>query len=477
MENFKKYLDLTGEYGVVARARDNVVIVEGLPRVRLMERVLFERGSVGIVLQIDALSVRVALLTGDSPANGERVVRVDKRFTIPIYADMQGMVVNALGEVIENEAKGSLKVERQAHVDINPLGVHERAVIGTPLATSVSVVDILLPLGAGQKELIIGDHKTGKTEFLLTVLLAQADTKKGLIVALIGKRKSEINHIRAFLKKNKLDKKVTLVVSSSDDPDYTVFLTPFTAMTIAESYKKKGVDSVVILDDLSTHARAYRQMSLLMEKFPGRESYPDDIFYTHARLLERAGNFVVPDSKKAVSITCLPVAETVEGDLSGYITTNLMGITDGHLFFDAALFERGTRPAINIQLSVTRVGRQTLSPLVKEINQKITAFMAEYESLQNLAHFGTELSPAIREKIERGLRLQNFFQQEGGVLKSPETQLLLLGLAWNGNEQNGVKWTPAALTKWEQAMEKVATFDAFLAAVKKLQPEFEKIVW
>ena len=218
-------------------------------------------------------------------------------------------------------------------------------------------------------------------------------------------------------------------------------------------------------------------MSLLMEKFPGRESYPDDIFYTHARLLERAGNFVVPDSKKAVSITCLPVAETVEGDLSGYITTNLMGITDGHLFFDAALFERGTRPAINIQLSVTRVGRQTLSPLVKEINQKITAFMAEYESLQNLAHFGTELSPAIREKIERGLRLQNFFQQEGGLLKSPETQLLLLGLAWNGNEQNGVKWTPAALTKWEQAMEKVATFDAFLAAVKKLQPEFEKIVW
>lgn len=248
-------------------------------------------------------------------------------------------------------------------------------------------------------------------------------------MALIGKRKSDIQKINHFLQKEKLNSKVILIVSAADDPDYLVYLTPYTAMTIAEYFKKKGKDTVVILDDLTTHAKVYRQMSLLSGRFPGRESYPDDMFHVHARLLERAGNFRFSD-RKNVSITCLPVAESVGGDLSGHVTTNLMGITDGHIFFDSALFERGKRPAISLFLSVTRVGRQTQSTLAKDINQKITAFLAEYESLQNLAHFGAELSSELQNKLKKGSRLSEVFEQDFNTALDTITQLVLIGIIW-----------------------------------------------
>ena len=194
---------------------------------------------------------------------------------------------------------------------------------------------------------------------------------------------------------------------------------------MAEYFKDKGIDTLVIFDDLSTHAKIYRQIALNSDKFPGRESYPGDIFYLHAHLLERAGNF-----KNNVSITCLPVAETIEGDLSGYITTNLMGITDGHIYFDRSIFTKGRRPAINLPLSVTRVGRQTQAPIYQQANHEITAFLSEYESLQNLAHFGAELSPNVKRVITRGERIIQVFDQKYSEIISSEMQLILLALAY-----------------------------------------------
>lgn len=407
---------------MVVGVNGSIITIEGLPGAKMHELIVFEEGALGHVISVDREHCKVIILSGNIPVASERLARTNKGLEIPIDESLIGKMVDPLCE----GQKGTL------HSLTGTMeGIGARAKIDKPFHTGVTLVDLLIPLGAGQKELIIGNRKTGKTNLLLTTVKNQVQEGKIVIMALIGKRKSEIQKINHFLQKEKCSSKVILVVSAADDPDYLIYLTPHSAMTIAEFFKKKGKDTVVILDDLTTHAKVYRQLSLLSGRFPGRESYPDDMFYVHARLLERAGNYVVSPHKQ-VSITCLPVAESVGGDLSGHITTNLMGITDGHIFFDSALFEKGRRPAINLFLSVTRVGRQTQSSLTKDINQKATSFLAEYESLQNLAHFGAELSKELQNKLKKGARLQEIFEQDLNTVVDETIQLVLIGIVWGG---------------------------------------------
>ncbi|MCL5970228.1 MAG: F0F1 ATP synthase subunit alpha, partial [Patescibacteria group bacterium] len=258
-------------------------------------------------------------------------------------------------------------------------------------------------------------------------------------------------------------KNIIIVASSPEDPSSIIHLTPYTAMTIAEYFRDLGRDTLIVLDDLSTHAKFYREISLIAKRFPGRNSYPGDIFHTHSKLLERAGNFV--HEKGEVSITCLPVVETTQGDLSGYIQTNIMSMTDGHIFFDSDLFSKGRRPAINPFLSVTRVGHQAQSQLRREINRELISFLTLFEKVQNYVHFGAELSESIKTTLSTGEQIMNLFDQPLYRTNPPNFQVFLFCTLWTGF------WSQKSLSEMRQDIEKLTTaFDAS----KELQKEINE---
>jgi F-type H+-transporting ATPase subunit alpha len=286
---------------------------------------------------------------------------------------------------------------------------------------------MLIPLGRGQRELIIGDRKTGKTSILMTVIKNQVSDLVIPIYAAIAKKKSDIKRLQEFFIQEGIMDKVIIVATSSYDSPSLIYQTPYAAMAIAEHFRDQGIHTLLVLDDLSTHAKFYRELSLLAKRFPGRDSYPGDIFYVHSKLLERGGNFKHPKVGD-VSITCLPVIEIVEGDLTGYVSTNVMGITDGHLYLDSNIYFQGLRPAVNIPLSVTRVGRQTLNKLTREMNKTLTAFLAQYEKMQNLSHFGQELTEDVKRDLRIGELIYKFFNQPYQVTVPLMTQLIIISL-------------------------------------------------
>jgi len=471
MQNYKHYLEKFGEYGEVVEVKQSLVVVEGLPNSRINEIVVFENGSFGQITDISDGLCRVALLKKSSQIkSGEKVSRTDSLLMIPVGEEFLGTMIDPLGEIIFPENKKIQKAEQRS-VERGIGGIDKRAKIDKQLLTGVTLVDMLLPLGNGQKELVIGDRKTGKTSFLLTTVKNQIKLGKTVIFAAIGKKKTDINKILNYFISEKILDKIIFIVSGSDDSENLIYLTPYTAMTMAEYFRDRGTDTLVVFDDLSTHAKIYRQIALNSDKFPGRESYPGDIFYLHAHLLERAGNFRL--GAQTVSITCLPVAETIEGDLSGYITTNLMGITDGHIYFDLSIFTKGRRPAINLPLSVTRVGRQTQAPIYQQANHEITAFLSEYESLQNLAHFGAELSPNVKRVITRGERIIQVFDQKYSEIISSEMQLILLALAYSESffdvdiSKLKEKLLKTGNIKLEKQIENIKTFTELLEYLEK----------
>lgn len=427
MEDFKHYLKTSGEYGVVIGLKETLVIVEGLPGAKINEKVIFENGAIGQVITVSDEFLQIITFDKQIPLIGEKVSRSDDMLTVGVGIDLVGRMIDPLGRSIIpfGRVKDEVKVRL---FKSNRTEIFNRAKINKQLVTGTLIADSLLPLGEGQRELIIGDRKTGETSFLLSTVVNQVRLGKTVIIGFIGKRKSEVKKIIEHFEKENVLKKIILVVSTSDDSPNLIYLIPFTAMSVAEYFKDKGKDTLVILDDLSTHARFYRQISLIANKYPGRESYPGDIFHIHANLLERAGNF--KQENKTVSITCLPVAEVVEGDFTGYITTNLMGITDGHIYFDKAIFSEGKRPAVNHALSVTRVGRQTQPVILRELNHQVTAFLSEYEQLKNLTHFGAELSESIKLKINKGERISEVFEQKSDVLFPLSVEIILLTVAF-----------------------------------------------
>ncbi|MCA9398046.1 F0F1 ATP synthase subunit alpha, partial [candidate division WWE3 bacterium] len=329
---FEEIIEQTGEIGFVTRISHPIISVEGLPTIHPEELVIFESGELGQVFTINKESVEILALSGKPMPIGTRVSRMTKQVTIPLSRDIIGKTISSLGTYYSSGLPIEEKDEERTIHAAAP-GISSRTKIIKPLITGVSIVDLLVPLGKGQRELVLGDRKTGKTNFLLQAMLTQAKEGTICIYAAIGKRKVEIKHVEKYIRDNEIADQTLIVASSASDPVGLIYLTPYTAMTIAEYFKDLGHDVLLILDDLSTHAKYYREISLVGQRFPGRSSYPGDIFYAHARLLERAGNFKT-SSGDAVSITCLPVAETVEGNISGYIQTNLMSITDGHIYFD-----------------------------------------------------------------------------------------------------------------------------------------------
>lgn len=430
MEQFKKHLKETGEIGYVEEVMQSIAYVSGLPKAMPSERVIFETGEFGEVLSLSAQRVEVLVFSKKSIRVGSRVARTNTFLDVPVGEELLGKTIDPLGNSLDPNVPFK-KPSASRPIDVVPVGIQKRRRIGRSCETGITLVDLILPLGKGQRQLVIGDRKTGKTSFLLQTILTQARQGSICIYGAVGKKKHDIKKVEEFFATNNILQNTIIVASSSDDPVGVIYMTPYSAMTIAEYFRDQGKDVLVIFDDLSRHAKFYREISLLAQRFPGRNSYPGDIFYAHAKFLERAGNFIHENGKE-VSITCIPTVETTQGDLSGYIQTNIMSMTDGHIYFDVDLFAKGRRPAINPFLSVTRVGRQTQTKVKRDINRELTSFLTLYEKMQNYIHFGAELSESVKNTIATGDKILSFFDQTPFGVLPTHLQVFLFCMLWVG---------------------------------------------
>ncbi len=417
-----------GEYGEVVEVNYPIVSVIGIPSAKLNEIVIFETGDRGQIIALHHDFATVLLFTQMRLKTRTKLSRTGRYITVPIDNQLLGHAVNPFGQPLSGLAQVSDSPNAR-RIDIPPQGIANRVKINKPLATGTALVDIMIPIGKGQRELILGDRKTGKSSFVLNAVRNQINDGAIAIYAAIGKKSSDIKQLEAFMSSEELKDKMIIVATSAFDSPGLIFLTPFTAMTIAEHFRDQGKDVIIIMDDLLTHAKFYREFSLLAQTFPGRDSYPADVFHVHARLLERAGSFKHPEYGES-SITCLPIVETQEGDLTGYIVSNLMSITDGHIFFDYNVFSEGRRPAINIPLSVTRVGKQTQDKILKDINRELSSLFAVYERVENLSHFGSEMTDSVKSIFATGNKIYTLFNQNEGLIVPKEVSLIIFALIW-----------------------------------------------
>lgn len=427
-KDFTQYLEETGEVGFVRRVIASLVYVEGLPGAHLEELIAFETGESGQVTALGEHMVEVMAFSKIPIKNGIRAARTGHPIEVLVGEGLQGTIIDPLGRLISPLEFTQTPVHPRTLYAVPPY-IRARARITQPCETGVTIVDLMVPLGKGQRELVIGDQKSGKTYFLLRTLLQQIREGSIGIYAAIGKSKLVVRQVQDFLIKTGVKDRVIIVASYAEDPAGIIYLAPYTAMTIAEYFRDTGKDVLLVLDDLTTHAKMYREISLLGRRTPGRNAYPGDIFYIHSRLLERAGNFKTPSGVH--SITCLPVVEAPRGDITGYIQTNTISMTDGHIFFDYNLFVAGRRPAINPFLSVTRVGRQAQSPVRKEITQMLISFLSAAEKLHAFASFGAELTARVKELLDKESKILVLFDQLAYEVVPGNMQLYLFALLWN----------------------------------------------
>ncbi|MCR4325175.1 MAG: hypothetical protein NUV69_05845 [Candidatus Curtissbacteria bacterium] len=446
MTSFESYLKSVGEVGRVVSANNVLVMCEGLPGAKVWEKIVFETGQIGIVNAILSTQTRVLLLDSQSVSIGSSAVRTKETFKVKVSKNSLGRVVDVFGEPIDGRGKLASTEERYPDSTVPP--IIDRVRINQNLETGVTLVDLLLPLGKGQRQLIIGDQKVGKTTFLLQVIARQTALGTVCVYASIGKKKSDLASVVDRLSKLGAFSKSVVVAAPASLPTSLIYLAPFTAFSIAEYFRDMGFDVLLVLDEISRHAKYFRELSILSKKMPGRDGYPGDIFYLHSHLMERAGRFMLSsksaDSEtltlkikgKTASITCLPVVETVGSDFTGYISTNLISMTDGHLFFDVDTFQTGLRPAINVGLSVTRVGRQTLKTIEREISFKVRDILFDYGKAQDVAKFGVELLESTQKSLSEGEKLMAILEQRGDVVVPRVLQLLFVQMLfssfWDG---------------------------------------------
>lgn len=428
MDDFSKNIEKYGEYGEVVQVNYPIASIIGLPSARLNEIVIFETGDRGQIISLHEDTANVLLFTETKPKTKTKVGRTNSTIAIPVGKELLGHIINPFGQPF-SAAQTIQRMETARYIDIPPQGIANRVKVSKPLMTGTALVDIMVPLGKGQRQLVLGDRKTGKSSFVLNAIRNQIKEGAVAVYAAIGKKSADIKQLEAFMAEDDRKDSMVIVATTAFDSPGLIHLTPFVAMTIAEYFKDQGKDVVVVMDDLLTHAKFYREFSLLAQTFPGRDSYPADIFHVHARLLERAGSFRHPEHGQT-SISCLPIVETQEGDLTGYIVSNLMSITDGHIFFDSNVFAEGRRPAVNIPLSVTRVGKQTQDHISKDINRELSSMFSVYERVENLSHFGSEMTDSVKSIFATGNKVYSFFNQDAGIIIPKEVSLILFSLIW-----------------------------------------------
>src|ERR671910_2651669 len=420
------------EVGTALSVGDGIARIHGLDNVQAGEMVEFEGGIKGMALNLEADNVGVVIFGSDATiSEGSTARRTGTIVDVPIGKVLLGRVVDALGNPIDG--KGPIEATERSRVEVKAPGIIPRKSVHEPVQTGLKALDALVPIGRGQRELIIGDRQTGKSAVALDTFINQKDINKSgkeseklyCIYVAIGQKRSTVAQIVRALEENGAMEYSIVVAATASEPAPLQFLAPYTGCTMGEYFRENGMHAVIVYDDLSKQAVAYRQMSLLLRRPPGREAYPGDVFYLHSRLLERAAK--MNEDNGAGSLTALPIIETQAGDVSAYIPTNVISITDGQIFLETDLFYQGIRPAINVGLSVSRVGSAAQTKAMKKVAGSIRLDLAQYRELAAFAQFGSELDATTQAKIDRGKRIVELFKQPQ---YSPVSVELLVGVIW-----------------------------------------------
>jgi len=422
IENFSLNVDVN-ETGKVISVADGVANVYGLKNVMAGEMVEFEKGEKGMALNLEESSVGIVILgKTDGIKEGSSVKRLAKLLRVPVGDALIGRVVNSLGEPID--AKGPIEASETRFVEEKAKGIMARKSVHEPLQTGIKAIDALVPIGRGQRELIIGDRQTGKTTVAIDTIINQKGQDVICIYVAIGQKQSTVAQVVKKLEEYGAMEYTIVVNAGASDAAALQYLAPYAGVTMGEYFRDNSRHALIIYDDLSKHAVAYREMSLILRRPPGREAYPGDVFYLHSRLLERASK--LNDKLGAGSLTALPIIETQAGDVSAYIPTNVISITDGQIFLESDLFNSGIRPAINVGLSVSRVGGAAQIKATKQVSGTLRLDLAQYRELQAFAQFASDLDESSRKQLERGQRMVEVLKQPPYSPLAVEKQVVII---------------------------------------------------
>jgi F-type H+-transporting ATPase subunit alpha len=422
IESFGAEADVA-EVGQVLSVGDGVARVYGLDNVQAGELVELPGGVMGMALNLETDNVGIVLFGEDRHIReGDTVKRTGRIVSVPAGKELLGRVVDALGNPIDG--KGPINAGEQRRADVKAPGIMPRKSVEEPMQTGLKAIDAMVPIGRGQRELIIGDRQIGKTAIAVDAILAQKDSDVHCFYVAVGQKKSTVAVVADTLRKHGAMDYTTIISATAAESAALQFVAPFAGCAMAEYFRDKGGHALIIYDDLSKQAVAYRQMSLLLRRPPGREAFPGDIFYLHSRLLERAAKY--SDEHGGGSLTALPIIETQAGDISAYIPTNVISITDGQIYLEPDLFNAGFRPAINVGLSVSRVGGSAQTKAMKKVAGTLRLDLAQYRELQAFAQFGSELDKATQERLERGKRMMELLKQDQYNPLSMEEEVVVL---------------------------------------------------
>ena len=449
------------ESGTILEIGDGIATVYGLDRVVYGELVEFETGARGIALNLERDSVGVVLLGSEAGLHeGSWVKRTGRPADVPVGEELIGRTVNALGEPIDG--LGPIASVETRPIEHEASGVVTREPVNQPLQTGILAIDAMVPIGRGQRELVIGDRQTGKTAICIDAILAQKNSDVHCFYVAIGQKRSTVALVADTLRKHGAMEYTTIISATASDPAPLQYIAAYTGCTMAEYYRDNGKHALIIYDDLSKQAVGYRQMSLLLRRPPGREAFPGDVFYLHSRLLERAAR--LSEEAGGGSMTALPIIETQAGDISAYIPTNVISITDGQIFLETDLFHAGVRPAINVGLSVSRVGGAAQLGAMKQVAGRLRMDLAQYRELASFAQFGSDLDKATRDTLARGSRMTELLKQPQYAPMDAADQVAVLFAAGEG-------YTDTI------AVEDVPRYaDALLARIHRTYPELHALV-
>ncbi|MGD9157614.1 MAG: F0F1 ATP synthase subunit alpha [Desulfobacteraceae bacterium] len=445
IKDYEKKMEVS-ETGVVLSVGDGVARVHGVEKAMAMEMLEFPGGIYGLCLNLEEDNVGVAIMGEDTKIKeGDMVKRTGRIAEIPVGDSVLGRVIDAVGNPLDG--KGPINSEEFRRLEMVAPGVIARKPVTEPMYTGIKAIDAMTPVGRGQRELIIGDRQVGKTAIAVDAILNQKDTDIYCIYVAVGQKKSTVAQVVDILQREGAMEYTTVVAACASDPATQQYMAPYAGCSIGEYYRDNGKHALIIYDDLSKQAVAYRQISLLLRRPPGREAFPGDIFYNHSRLLERAAK--VNDELGAGSLTALPIIETQAGDVSAYIPTNVISITDGQVYLEPNLFFSGVRPAINVGLSVSRVGGAAQTKAMKSVAGTLRTEMAQFRELEAFAQFGSDLDKATLQQINRGRRLVEVLKQPQYQPMSADEEVMILFAAANGYLD---KWPETAVSEYESQM-------------------------
>ncbi|MBI5705489.1 MAG: F0F1 ATP synthase subunit alpha [Armatimonadetes bacterium] len=478
LEKFERKVE-TEYVGTVLQVGDGIARVYGLPDAQMGELLEFPGGVMGLALNLEEDSIGAVLIGPDSEIKeGDPVKETGRIIELPVGKGLLGRVVNSLGQPIDG--KGPIQASETRRLEVIAPGVVQRQPVVEPLQTGIKAIDAMIPIGRGQRELIIGDRQTGKTAITIDTIINQKSTHEPggspvyCIYVAIGQKMSSVARVVATLEEYGAMEYTTIVASGASDPNAMQYLAPFAGAAIGEFYRDNGQHALVVYDDLSKHAQAYRAVSLLLRRPPGREAYPGDVFYLHSRLLERAAK--VNDELGGGSLTALPIIETQQGDVSAYIPTNVISITDGQIYLEPDLFFAGVRPAINVGISVSRVGGNAQIKAMKQVAGKLKLEMANFREVQAFSQFASDLDKATQMQLIRGQRLTELLKQDLHVSYDVTDEIIAIYGGTGGYLDDVTNQQVAAFEKGAVAYihEKYPDVVESIRATKAVAPEIEE---